>query len=70
MNEALSLIFRLYYMFVDLLFNDFEIATNVTLGWVLTAVFIAVILIRSILNIPHGAARIRLPGDSDDINRK
>lgn len=67
MNEALSLIFRIYYMFVDLLFNDFEIASNVTLGWVLTAVLIAIVLLRSILNIPRAAARTRLPGSADDL---
>lgn len=67
MNEALLLIFRLYYMFVDMLFNDFEIASNVTLGWVLTAVLIAIVLLRSILNIPRAAARTRLPGSVDDL---
>lgn len=55
MGEALTLFYQIYQMLLDLIFNDLEIAADVTVGWVLVSCFVFGVLIRSILNLPSKA---------------
>lgn len=53
MNQALTYLYYIYDKFVNLIFNQLEIATNVSIGWILVAVIIFGMLIRNILNLPR-----------------
>lgn len=54
MTTALTYIYYMFDSFISCIFNDLEIAENVTIGWVLVAVIIFSLLIRNILNLPRG----------------
>lgn len=62
MSQALEYLYSIYSGFLNMVFNDFELFPNVTIGWVVVAVVIIGIMINSILNIPRG---VRLNGKSD-----
>ena len=53
MTQALAYLWYIFDSFISCIFNDLEIATNVTVGWILVAVFIFALLIRNILNLPR-----------------
>lgn len=54
MAQALSTLYEIYQQFIGFVFNDMEIAPNVTFGWIAISVMVFGILINSILNIPKG----------------
>lgn len=57
MNEALTYIYQIYNKFLDLIFNQFEMFSGVTIGWVIIAIMVFGMMINSILNIPKGIRR-------------
>ena len=54
MAQALNYLYQIYQQFIGFVFNDMEIAPNVTFGWIAISVIVFGILINSILNIPKG----------------
>ena len=38
MTEALSIIYQIYDKFVNMVFNQLEVAPNVTIGWIATGI--------------------------------
>ena len=54
MAQALTFLYQIYQQFIGFVFNDMEIAPNVTFGWLAISVMVFGILINSILNIPKG----------------
>lgn len=52
MANALTYLYQIYTAFLDLVFNQFELFTNVTLGWVAVVIMVMSMIIVSILNIP------------------
>lgn len=52
MTEALQYIYYFYDKFVDFIFLKMEFFTGVTFGWVCVAVFVFMILIKNIVNVP------------------
>lgn len=54
MTEALTYIYQIYEKFLDLVFNQFEMFSGVTIGWVIIAILVFGVMITSILNIPRG----------------
>ena len=54
MAQALTYLYDIYSGFINMVFNDFALFENVTLGWIVIAVFVFGIMINSILNIPKG----------------
>ena len=57
MSEALSYIYYIFDSMFDWLFNDAELFTNVTIGWVIVVCILFSMVIKSILNIPRGIRR-------------
>lgn len=53
MNQALTYLYYIYDKFINLVFNQLEIAQNVSVGWIIVAVIIFAMLIRNILNLPR-----------------
>lgn len=53
MSDAISLFNYIFGKFVTMLFNDFEIETGVSVGWVIIAILIFGMIISNILNIPN-----------------
>lgn len=62
MAQALTYLYDIYSGFINMVFNDFELFENVTLGWIVIVVFVFGIMINSILNIPKG---VHLNGKSN-----
>ena len=56
MNQALTYLYYIFDKFVSFVFNDMEIATNVTFGWVAVSVILFSLMIRSILNVPRSVS--------------
>lgn len=52
MSQALTYLYQIYTAFLDLVFNQFELFTNVTIGWVGIVIIVMSMIIISILNIP------------------
>ena len=61
MSEALQYIYYIFDSMFDWLFNDAELFTNVTLGWVIVVCILFSMVIKSILNIPRGIRRTSIP---------
>lgn len=57
MNQAMTYLYQIYSAFLDLVFNQFEITTNVTIGWIAIVIVVMTMLIVSILNVPKLAQR-------------
>ena len=53
MQEALNTIYYIFNKLVSFVFNDAAIESGVSIGWVITAVFVFGIIITSILNLPR-----------------
>lgn len=53
MNEALTYLYYIFDKFVNLIFNQLEIAQNVSVGWIIIVIIIFAMLIRNILNLPR-----------------
>lgn len=56
MNEALNYLYYIYNKFLNLVFNQMQIASGVTVGWIMISIFVFGIMIRSILNLPRGVS--------------
>ena len=52
MSQALGYLYEIYTEFLDLVFNEFELFENVTIGWVGIVIIVMSMIIISILNIP------------------
>lgn len=52
MADALTYLYQIYSAFLDLVFNQFELFQNVTIGWVGIVIMVMSMIIISILNIP------------------
>ena len=52
MANALTYLYQIYSAFLDLVFNQFELFANVTIGWVGIVIMVMSMIIVSILNIP------------------
>lgn len=52
MSQALTYLYQIYTAFLDLVFNQFELFSNVTIGWVGIVIIVMSMIIVSILNIP------------------
>lgn len=53
MNQALTFFYEIFNGLVSFIFNDAEVSSNVTVGWIFVVVFVFAILISSILNLPR-----------------
>ena len=53
MTQALTYIYQIFNKFVQLMFNDFEMFSGVTVGWVIVSVMLFNLMIVNILNLPR-----------------
>lgn len=53
MQKALDYIYYVFDKCIVFLFNDMELKTNVTFGWIVVSVIIFGLLIQNILNLPR-----------------
>lgn len=61
MQEAISIFFNIWTSTISWVFNSATISgNNVTLGWVIVAIWLFGAIIFNILNIPKGAARVNI----------
>lgn len=54
MSEALAYLYYIFDKFINLIFNQLEISSNVTIGWIGISIIIFAMMIKTILNIPRG----------------
>lgn len=53
MAEALQYLYYIFDKYVGFVFDDMEIFSGVTVGWVAVTVILFSLMIRSILNVPR-----------------
>lgn len=53
MQNAINLFWYMFNKFLVLIFDDFEILPNVTIGWIIISAFVLSLIMGSILNIPN-----------------
>lgn len=63
MSDALTIIYYIFNKFLILLFDTFEIATNVTIGWVMVAIVIIAIMISNILSVAKASQSHKVDND-------
>lgn len=68
MTDALNFLYYIYDKFINLVFNQLEFFTNVTVGWVAVGCLIFGILIKSLLALPRSSPRIYLNNRKDSKN--
>lgn len=51
MTDALNIIYYIFNKFITLLFDDFTMFNNVSIGWVLVVIVIISIMISNILSV-------------------
>lgn len=56
MNEALEILYQIYFAFVDWIFNAAFIVEGVSIGWIAVTVFIFSVMINSIINIARAGS--------------
>lgn len=56
MNQALQVFWYIFQKFNNLIFNDFEISSNVTIGWIIVSAIIMLMITKTLLNIPSSKA--------------
>lgn len=66
MQDAIDLFYLIFSKLITLVFDQLEIVSNVTVGWVLATIFIFGVLIRSLLNLPRSAGTIRHKERTED----
>lgn len=52
MVEGLTYLYQCYSAFLDLLFNQFNLFSNVSIGWVIISLIVMSLIVNSVLNIP------------------
>lgn len=52
MNQALQYLYDIYSVFLDLIFNQFEIIQNVSIGWIMIVIIVFGLMINNIMNLP------------------
>lgn len=52
MAQAINLFWYMFNKFLVLVFDDFEILPNVTIGWIIISAISLGVVIASILNVP------------------
>ena len=55
MNDALTYFYYIFNKLITLVFDDLEIFSGVTIGWVVTCCFVFGILLYNILALPNKA---------------
>ena len=53
MTQALNLFWYMFNKFLVLVFDDFAILPNITIGWIVISAFVLSLIMGSILNIPN-----------------
>ena len=66
MSDALSIIYQIYDRFVNLIFNQLEVAPNVTIGWIAVVCVVFSILFRNILALPSKAGSVKIRSNKDE----
>lgn len=61
MDQALTYLYQILFSFFNLVFNDCEMFDGVYLGWVLVAIGLTSVMIKSIIALPKASGRVRLP---------
>lgn len=61
MTEALEYLYQILFAFFDLVFDQCEMFDGVYLGWVLVAIALTSVMIKSIIALPKTSGRVRLP---------
>lgn len=59
MSEALSYLLSIYRKFIIFVFDEMEIESGITFGWVMVVGIIFLILIRNILALPDKSSAMR-----------
>lgn len=52
MSQAINLFWYMFNKFLVLVFDDFEILPNITIGWIVISAISLGVVIASILNVP------------------
>lgn len=51
MQDGLNIIYYIFNKFITLIFDNFEIVPNVTIGWIIVSIIIISIMITNILSV-------------------
>ena len=66
MTEALSIIYQIYDKFINMVFNQLEVAPNVTIGWIAVVCVVFSILFRNILALPSKAGSVKVRSNKNE----
>lgn len=56
MNQAIQVFWYIFQKFNNLIFDDFEISSNVTVGWIIISAIIMLMITKTLLNLPSSRA--------------
>lgn len=59
MAQALTYLYDIYSAFLNMIFNTFEITTDVTIGWIMIVFIVFSLMINNILNLPKSAPKMK-----------
>lgn len=66
MQDALNYLYEFYDQFISFIFNDMEIVTGVTFGWVMIVIIIIGILLKNVLAVPRSARSLPFRKGKED----
>lgn len=66
MTDALNIIYYIFNKFIKLLFDDFTMFNNVSIGWVLVVIVIISIMISNILSVAKSSQTHFFERNSDN----
>lgn len=56
MTQALQIFWYIFQKFNSLIFDQFQIANNVTVGWIIVSAIVMLMIVKTLLNIPVSKA--------------
>lgn len=66
MTDAINLIRYIFSKFINLLFDNFTIVTNVSIGWIMVSIVIISIMINNILSVARSSQTHHFERDNDN----
>lgn len=56
MTQAITEFWKIFTQFNTLIFDEFEILPNVTVGWIIVSAIVMLMIVKTLLNIPASKA--------------
>lgn len=66
MTDAINIIRYIFNKFISMLFDNFTIITNVSIGWIMVSIVIISIMINNILSVARSSQTHHIERDNDN----